>query len=470
MYRKAGRIPLSSLLAWTGLLLPMAWSAPVDGAVKRPNVILIVLDTVRADHLSAYGYSRATSPNLARLAAEGTLYDHAVAAAPWTLPSHASLFTGLPVRAHGTDGNHWTLEPRFDTLAEKLQRAGYRTAGFSNNVWTNDASGLKQGFEHFEELWRSHASRGATIAQDDTAFDMGAAKTNERILEFVDSVKGGQPFFVFVNYFEPHLPYRPTRPFDDDFLPAGTPASEVTRLRSFFSPREYSYILGLPTARVDAGALEVLTALYDGELAYLDSMVGKLVAALHERKQLDNTVLVITADHGEHLGEHHMLDHKFSLYEPLLHVPLIVRAPGRVAAGVRVSEPVPAHDLFGTVLTLAGAGPGGARTLPRGDRAPPSPPAVFSELEFPKIFIEILRREFSGWDFRRFERSLLAVRRGRYKLIAGSDGSAVLYDLENDPAETRDLATREPVILAELQKLLAEFVAAAPPSAPGASK
>ena len=103
-----------------------------------------------------------------------------------------------------------------------------------------------------------------------------------------------------------------------------------------------------------------------------------------------------------------MLDHKFSLYEPLLHVPLIVRAPGRVAAGVRVSEPVPAHDLFGTVLTLAGAGPGGARTLPRGDRAPPSPPAVFSELEFPKIFIEILRREFSGWDFRRFERSLLA--------------------------------------------------------------
>ena len=139
--------------------------------------------------------------------------------------------------------------------------------GISNNVWTNDASGLKQGFEHFEELWRSHASRGATIAQDDTAFDMGAAKTNERILEFVDSVKGGQPFFVFVNYFEPHLPYRPTRPFDDDFLPAGTPASEVTRLRSFFSPREYSYILGLPTARVDAGALEVMTTLYDGELA-----------------------------------------------------------------------------------------------------------------------------------------------------------------------------------------------------------
>ncbi|MEO8198176.1 MAG: sulfatase [Thermoanaerobaculia bacterium] len=441
-------------------LLP--WPAPGETAKVRPNVILVVIDTVRADHLSAYGYARPTSPTLAQLGAEGTLYEHAVSAAPWTLPSHASLFTGLPVRDHGTDGNHWTLEARFDTLAEKLQRAGYRTAGFSNNVWTNDVSGLKQGFDQFEELWHGQTTRGANTPHDDPDLDMGAARTNERILAFVDGLDRKRPFFVFANYFEPHMPYRPTRPFDDDFLPQNASASAVTTLRSFFSPREYAYILGLPTARIAEPELAILTSLYDGEIAYVDATLGKLFGALRERRRLDDTIVVVTSDHGEHLGEHHLLEHKFSIYEPLLHVPLIVRAPGRAAAGARIATPVAMTDLFGTILAWTGVDRGSTRVLPLRDVPGVAPVPIFSELEFPGIFLEVMRRTFPGWDTRRFERSLTAVRRGSYKLIAGSNGSAELFDLASDPSEEHDLAAVRPKLTAELEGLLADFARAAP--------
>jgi len=446
--------------------------SPAAAVTKRPNVLLIVIDTLRADHLASYGYARATSPNLDRLAAEGTLYENAISASSWTLPAHASLFTGLPVRDHGTQGNHWTLEPSFDTLAERFQRSGFHTAGFSNNVWTNDASGLKQGFDTFEEMWHGHQSRGKTIALDDPAFDMGAAKTNERVFSFLDDLKDERPFFIFINYFEPHMPYRPTRPFDVRFLPPGAAAPHVMRLRSFYPPRRYGYNLRVPTLRAEESDLAILTGLYDGEIAYVDSMVGTLVDGLRARNLLDNTVLVITSDHGEHLGEHHLLEHKFSLYEPLVRVPLIVRAPGKVPARMRIAPPVQAHDLFGTVLALSGAGAGTARALPgsaRDTRLDTPAGNTFAELEFPRIFLEVMRREYSGWDVKRFERSLTAVRGLRYKLISGSDGSVELYDLVADPAESRNLSATEPKVLAELKAALDSFLSQAPPREPGAS-
>ncbi len=444
-------------------------AAPAAAAAKQANVLLIVIDTLRADHLGSYGYARATSPNIDRLAAEGTLYEHAVSGSSWTLPSHASLFTGLPVRDHGTSGNHQTLEPGFDTLAERFQRAGFQTAGFSNNVWTNDSSGLKQGFDTFAEMWHEHQSRGTNISLDDPAIDMGAAKTNERILSWLDGRKGNRPFFIFVNYFEPHMPYRPPRPFDAAFLPADAAAAEVKRLRSFYSPRDYGYILNVPGMRAEGNALEILTGLYDGEIAYDDAMIGQLVEALRARKLLDDTVLVVTSDHGEHLGEHHLLEHKFSLYEPLLHVPLVIRAPGRVAEHVRVATPVQSYDLFGTVLALAGVGAGKARVLPgsaRGAPAGPPPGNTFSELEFPANFLEVMHREYSGWDTKRFERSLTAVRGPRYKLISGSDGSIELYDVVADPAESREIAASEPGVVAELKAAIEAFLRQGPPAAP----
>jgi arylsulfatase A-like enzyme len=463
--RRAALLP--GALALGGLLFGLLPGRMAAVPAKRPNVLLIVIDTARADHFSAYGYPRATSPNIDRLAAEGTLYERAISAASWTLPAHASLFTGLQARDHGTDGNHWTLEASFDTLAERLRRAGYRTGGFSNNVWTNDTSGLKQGFETFEEMWQEQKSRGENITLDDPGNDMGAAKTNERIFAWLDGRSDRRPFFAFVNYFEPHMPYRPTAPYDDDFLPAGVAAADLKRLRSFYSPQEYAYILRVPTIRIDEGVLATLVGLYDGEIAYVDSVIGNLVEGLRSRKLLDDTLIVITSDHGEHFGEHHMLEHKFSLYEPLLHVPLILRAPGRVAANVRIPTPVAAQDLYGSVLELAGVEAGKAPVLPR-QALPASDAArlrVFSELEFPKIFLDVARRKFSGFDIRRLERSLVAVRGPRYKLIAGSDGTLELFDLAADPGENRNIAAEEPGVAAELKAAVDAFVREAPQKA-----
>lgn len=424
---------------------------------ERPNVFLIVIDTLRADHLSAYGSERETSPSIDALAEEGTLYETAISPSSWTLPSHASLFTGLPVRDHGTHGNQWTLDADFDTLAERLRREGYDTAGFSNNVWTNDTSGLKQGFDTFLELWRRQDVRDEGISKDDPTTDMGAAETNREIFSWLDEREGDErPFFVFINYFEPHLPFRPTRPFDDAFLPEDVDGGTVKRLRSFYSPREYGYILRVPWMKASDRDLEILTALYDGEVAYVDSIIAELVEGLRSRGELDDTILVITSDHGEHLGENHMLSHKFSVYEPLLKVPLILWGPERVPAGRRIETPVQSHWSFGTILELAGVERGDARALPRTD-SEDVPEYTFAELAYPEIFLKVVEKKIPGWDTTPVERALDAVRGPRYKLISGSDGSVELYDLETDPGETRNLEESRPEQVERLKAVLEAF-------------
>ena len=424
---------------------------------RRPNLLLIVVDTLRADHLSAYGYSRPTSPHLDALAAQGTLYETAISAAPWTLPSHASLFTGLYPHQHHATSQQWRLADSFDTLAERLARAGYHTGGFANNVWLSDVSGLEQGFERFDELWRFQPSKGDQgISFDDPKTDMGAARTNTAVLGWLDGLPhDGKPFFTFINYFEPHMPYRPTQPFATAFLPAGVDAATVQRLRSFYTPREYGYILRAPWMEVPPRDLEVLRALYDGEIAYDDAMIGRLLDGLRARHLLADTVVVITSDHGEHLGDHHMLGHKLSIYDSLLHVPLIVWGPGRVAAGVRLQRQVQTTGVFGTMLDFAGAAPPGAATLPT--REGPDGYA-YAELAFPKIFLDVAKDRIAGWKTDRFARALTTVRGERYKLISGSDGSRELYDLRQDPGETHDLAATEPQALGRLERMLHDFL------------
>ena len=425
------------------------------GTSTRPNVILIVIDTLRADHLSAYGYERKTSPNIDRLAAQGVLYEQSISASSWTLPAHASLFTGLYPRDHQTTSESWELDDSYDTLAELLRGSGYHTGGFSNNVWTDSHSNLTQGFDTFLQLWRDQKTRKDGISADDPATDMQARRTNDEIFAWLDGLADKKrPFFVFINYFEPHLPYRPTQPFDDDFLPEGVDEGTVLRLRSFYSPREYGYILGVPWMKVKDREIEILASLYDGEIAYVDSIVGELVAGLRSRGLLDDTLLVITSDHGEHLGENRMLSHKLSVYEPLLHVPLILWNPERIPSGKRIETQVQAHDVFGTILRITGVREDFAPALPFENR---TRDYTFAELAYPRIFLDVIKKKIPGWDSSAFARGLEVVRGQRYKLISGSDGSLELYDLLDDPLESRNLAESEPEVLQEMQRALESF-------------
>ncbi|HEU4400629.1 MAG TPA: sulfatase [Candidatus Polarisedimenticolia bacterium] len=445
------------------------------GSRPAPNVLLVVIDTARADRFSFDGYRRDTSPRIAALAREGAVYERACTPAPWTLPAHASLFTGLFPSRHGADSGHLRLDDDLPTLAEAFRGAGYRTLGYAANPWVGRQYRLDRGFDSYEEIWRQvHGEEE----------DAGATRLNARVDRWLTWRDGNQearrqPFFLFVNYLEPHLPYNPPEPERSAFLTPPVDAAAVERLRRFKHPEEVRYILGLTA--LAPGDLRILSDLYDGEIAYADRRVGELVDLLRRRALLDRTVVVITSDHGEEIGEHGFLDHKMNVYDPLLRIPLVLRYPPAVPAGQRIADPVMLQDLFPTLLGLAGietparaprgataVGPREAVVLPgvRGlatvsprlgggvAGAESTPPGgaepIVAEFARPVQFLEVMREVVHGADLTPFERTLVAWRSGDEKLHWSSDGRHRLYDLARDPAEENDLAPQHPERVAAL--------------------
>jgi arylsulfatase A-like enzyme len=393
--------------------------------VLQPNVLLVMLDTVRADHLSTYGYERETSPNLTRLAAAGVRFDHVVSTAPWTVPSHASLMTGQVPAVHGAHHESWLLSKDAVTLAERFQEAGWRTAGFSANPFVGRPTRLDQGFDHFQRL------RGT------------GRKVSAAALDFVAA--GPEPWFVFLNYMEAHMPYNAVpgdalgRYWHEEgaALRAAVVEQQVAKFR---------YECGLEKPLPEK--IERLVAAYDGAIAHLDVLLGELLDALEDQRA--RTLIVVLSDHGELLGEHGRVEHQFSLLEPLLRIPLILSFPGRIPAGQVIEAPISLTEVHGMILRVAGLEPGaspgnplGLQEVPRGD--------LLAEYYRPG---RVLKR-FQGQSpecARRLDRRLTSVQRGALKLVWSSDGSRWLYDLEFDPGEQRNLAAERPELVAELER------------------
>jgi arylsulfatase A-like enzyme len=401
------------------------------------------MDTARVDHLSCYGYGRQTTPNIDRIASQGVLFEQAISAGSWTLPSHATLFTGLYPRDHKTTAQNWDLASELTTLAEELAAAGYDTAGFSCNPWLTESRGFAQGFRKFVDVWRGSAlyPKG----------DDGTEPAIKQLLDWVDQPATKRPFFAFVNFMEPHLSYDPPETFEG-FVPRGTDPAQLAELRRWKHPREIGYILRVPGYEVTSDQFRTLTALYDGEIAYLDSMIGELIGSLTKRGALEDTLLIITSDHGEHLGDHGLMDHKMSLYDALIHVPLIIRYPRGVPQGVRIRGQVQNNDLFATVLGMCGVKrppPAGARSLPF-DNSQATRDYTFAEFGPPGEFLNILRHRFPQAPCAQFDRSLVAIRGPRYKYIWASDGRSELFDIVRDPGETRDISAAFPQVSKEL--------------------
>ncbi|HZM71000.1 MAG TPA: sulfatase, partial [Candidatus Cryosericum sp.] len=444
--------------ATTGVLVAVtAVFVGACGRPGRPNILLIVVDTARADRFSTNGYARDTTPAIAALGREGAVYLRAYAPSPWTLPSHASLFTGLYPSSHGADSGHLRLDERLPFLARRLREAGYRTQAYVENPWVGKDYNFHPGFDTFDEVWRR--VRG-------TEGDMGAGEVSgkvERWLAWRDQNDDARrrPFFIFINYFEPHLPYNPPEPERGRFLAAGgalggraaAAAPDVERLRRFKHPEEVRQILGAGSLGPDD--FRTLSDLYDGEIAYVDRRIGEVVASLRGHGLIDETVVVVTSDHGEMLGEHGFMDHKFTLYEPVLRIPLVVRYPRAVPGGQRLDTPVLLQDLYPTLLGLAGAegmadgagDPGegwppdsfplpGIPALASG--AVPGPTQerpLIAEFARPGEFLEVLKGVAVGVDMSPWDRALVAFRVGETKLIWGSNGRHQLFDLGSDPAE-----------------------------------
>jgi arylsulfatase A-like enzyme len=416
-----------------------ALPTPPAGAA---DVLLIVLDTVRADHLSAYGYGRPTTPNLARIAREGVLFEQAISPSSWTLPSHASLFTGRPVYEHLADSENPRLGPEYSTLAEVLTSRGFVTAGVAANTsWATSNAGLARGFIHFEDCLESPADGVArTVLGREVVARLrsrlgrrgqfGRARGDEITAAFARWLdrQGERRFFAFLNYMDAHGPYVSPAPFHTHFMSA--------RERSF----ESRYSFKLPSLAKDAtpGERSLFTAAYDGGIESLDFEIGRLFEELQRRGRLDQTLVVIVADHGEALADHGFYIHGHSLYLDQIHVPLIVRWPGRVPAGLRVAEPVSTTDIATTILGLTGAAsqslPGAS--LARFWQGAAAAPGHDSRT----ILSQVGHRDGvppawpigNGWV-----RSLIS---GDWHYLERQRGEVELYRLSDDPLEQNNLA------------------------------
>jgi arylsulfatase A-like enzyme len=452
---EAGRVIQAERRALAGL--PAA-------APGTPNVLLIVLDTVRADHLSVSGYGRATSPNLERLARAGVRFERARATAPWTLPSHASLFTGRWPHELSTTAVR-PLDATYPTLAEFLGAHGYATAGFvANTFYCNAWYGLDRGFARYEDFYQNTAVTPGEVLRSSAlgrrlarlagaAADVRpgaqrdrktAAMINRDALDWIAG-QAGRPFFVFLNYYDAHGPYQPPEGYRRPFGGTRTPSESEAILRQFHRlGRRKDSPGGEDPRRVEElirAATEVRRDAYDDCIAYLDDQLGRLFAELDRRGLLAKTLVIVTADHGEHLGDHHLFGHGHSLYRPLLDVPLLIHAPARVPSGRSIRAPVSLRDLPATVADLVGlaaVSPFPGRSLAR--RWAPAPasghqPAdpLLSEVEHQKKFAPSPLIPASHGP-------LQALVDADRIYIRNPDGREELYDLEHDPAEAHDLA------------------------------
>jgi len=451
-WRRGGPFDLRpSLREWPlDLELPSFTSG---GASSRPNVLFVVWDTVRADRLSLYGHDKPTTPFLESIAGRSVVFDRAISPSFWTLPSHASLFTGLAASVHGADADYHWLDSRFLTMAEHFGANGYDTYAWSSNPNISRTANTTQGFDTFQQpfganLWRDkveaftqsllhpddHTTRDSPERYKSIAFHKTGPVTHEAFVGWLDETRDEKrPFFAFLNYMEAHA-YR---------LPS-------ERARTVVAPDPQSYAQMLQTSNLLRRQTNVMFGrwkdytrrerqglydLYDASIVDLDAYLSGLFDALRERQLLDDTIVVLTADHGEQFGEHGLYLHNFSVYEPLVHVPLVIYWPAGGLEGQRVAEPVSTTALFRTLVGLADVEMpeqdiGNADLLYR--RKGP----VVSELTAPCANPENRRLDHGIRDW---SATYAAIYDGDVKLIESSNGSHELYNLARDGFEQSNL-------------------------------
>ena len=450
---------------WTSLEADFHPQAVTAG---KPNVLLITMDTVRADHLSLYGYERDTTPHLRALANDATVYSEAVATSDYSLPTHGSILTGLYPGRHGADVNpNAGQEPKYTpitasstTLAEVLSRAGYRTgASVANRFFLTPPLGLLRGFSTAGwskpiTLARDRFFLGSLVSQLlDPMMDDGVGSLTVRRAEDINRdafnfLRKGQakeqPFFLFLNYMDAHSPYVPAAPFDTMF--AGDDSDYAPSAFQEFKRR----VVEGKRALSPKERQEVISR-YDGGIAEEDFAIGALIAELKRLGHYDDTMIVITADHGEAFGGHGLMEHHLgTVFQTQTHVPLIVKYPGQHSPS-RSDELVSQVDLMPTVLdSVAVALPSQSfpgKSLRSGDRAAEA--FIEAQPEF----------NYANPNLRGFRRALV---NGSFKFVVWSAGAPELYDLSADPDEKTNLYRSNDPVAMKLQARLEAWIAAIP--------
>jgi arylsulfatase A-like enzyme len=480
---------------------------------SRPDILFIVLDTQRVDRLSCYGYDLPTTPNLDKFAATATRFETAIAPAQWTVPSHASMFTGLYPSEHTMVQSYSVMPENLTTLAERLRDGGYFTAGFCNNPLVGVINnGLRRGFLSFlnysglltsrpnqagtssgwigryRQWFKRQLSGVMTRIQDAFArsdwllslsftplmvplwqtalsFKGNTAKSLEdtaRLLCDRPGIEPDQPVFAFVNLMGTHRPYHPPRRYIEQFAPHVLRDRDARNFLQRFNSDVYGWLAPL-TGALDEPQKKTLDGMYDAEVAAQDAQLGRFLDQLRQAGRLDNTLVVICADHGEHLGEKQFMGHSLSIYNELIRVPLIVQDPTQqLPQGSVVEAVVSTRRLFHTVLSAAGLADEAEQQLsllPQQYQQPLSETDyVFAEAIPPQNVVNLMqRRQPELVRDRACDQPRRAVWIGQHKLIETGDQQVELYDVHQDPQEHLNLSAILPENVEVLQDCLQAF-------------
>lgn len=479
---------------------------------QHPHILFVILDTLRRDRLSAYGHDRTTSPHLDQFAAESTLFERAVAPAQWTIPAHASMFTGVYPSQHRVTQSSSRLSDDQPVLAELLRGAGYHTIAFCNNPLVGVLeNGLQRGFDafhnyasavpsrpfdfrkpwlrrEFSRRFRPYARRIANqFARSDWLFRVSLQPALTPVWTKFINFKGNtanaisdaieywdlhqqdeRPLFAFVNLMGAHLPYHPPQDVLERLAPELKNDRRAYTFMNQFNADGAAWA-SPPEPPLEDWQQHTLHAFYDAEIAFQDEQLGRLLSHLNATGALENTIVVIAADHGEGHGEHNLFGHGFNVHQELVHVPLIMRASQMHAS--RVTENVSTRRLFHSLLDLAGVQPpddalradvSALSLASDGRRSPADSDVAFSEAFPVNTFMHVLEhRNPSVIERMRLRQVRRAVYSGDHKLILADTTPEALYKLTDDPFETRDILTSAPNVTSDLRRRISALTGSA---------
>lgn len=480
-------------------------------ARRRPDIVFLVLDTQRSDRLSCYGYGQPTSPHLDALAANSTLFSRAVAPAQWTVPSHASMFTGLYPSGHGVLQSYSVLPQDIPTLAERLSASGYYTAGFCNNPLVGVINnGLRRGFtsflnysglltsrpnqagrsprllDRYRQAFKRLVAGALNQVQDSFArsdlllafsftplmvplwqtalsFKGNTPKSLDdaaRLLVDRQGLEDDQPIFTFINLMGTHMPYHPPRSYVERFAPHVLQDRAARHYLRRFNGDIYGWLAPLAGELGEQQKL-TLDGMYDAEVAHQDSQVGAFLQQLRQGGALENTLVIVCSDHGEHLGEKHFIGHSISLYNELVQVPLIIHdSTGAFPVGTTRGDVVSTRCLFHTVLAAAGVATAVEASLSLAQGSDGGNHRVYAEATPPQNVLNLLnRRQPELVLSHACDQPRRAVWLGNHKLIETGGERLELYDVHTDPREDLNLSDIFPENVEVLQECLELFAA-----------
>ncbi len=477
---------------------------------NQPDVIFLVLDTQRVDRLSCYGYDRPTSPHIDAFAAKGTRFKVAIAPGQWTIPSHASMFTGLYPSQHQMLQSYSVMPPHLKTLAERLQDGGYYTAAFCNNPLVGVINnGLRRGFysflnysgllssrpnqagaspnflDKYRQFFKRIVAKALNTVQDAFArsdwllslsftplmvplwqtalsFKGNTRKSLDdaaRLLIERPGVNADQPIFSFINLMGTHMPYHPPREQIERFAPNVLKDREAQSYLRRFNSDVYGWLAPL-VGSLGEQQKDTLDGMYDAEVAAQDIQVGRFLDQLRQAGRLDNTYVIICADHGEHLGEKQLIGHSLSIYNELVQVPLIIHDPANVIEqGTVRDDVVSTRCLFHTVLSATGLATAEEASLSLEHlQDAQDQTRVYAEAVPPQNVLNLIqKRQPELIAQHACDQSRRAVWMGNHKLIEIGQNPPQLYDVQDDPGESLDLSEIFPEMVESLQDSLYAF-------------